>query len=136
MSGSQSANKYTSVLRKSKDNGDPYRTSLKLSRDDDKESFTSHLFIQKPIIHNHEIKLSWQEVCAMFGAANIPAPDYNSNYFETARRLGNFFRFWGRNNLDIGLAFNVYGSPYDPRMQIFFQKKSDLMKWKLAWHGL
>lgn len=53
-----------------------------------------------------------------------------------AHALGKFFKTWSHDNLKGQLDYYVFGPSWNLQLQIWFESKADLIKWKLAWWNL
>jgi hypothetical protein len=109
---------------------------MRASKWGNKETFQSNIIFRKPVIRNHEIQLSWPEAHKLLDAAGIEQPKYLSDYRATVDRLARHLEFWSYGNLVHGLDTNVWGTTLEPKLQIFFQTKADMIKWKLSWWNL
>lgn len=135
-----SSKTYTSTLRKQSSATDPQIPSvgaLRVSKwGKDKPTYESNLVCFRSVVHQYEITLDWPQAYRMLEVAGVPIPSYMGDYRSAVEKLGSRLRFWAHTNLKIGLEFNVFGTHFDPRIQLFFQTKSDMVKWKLAWYNL
>ena len=111
--------------------------SLRILKDNQsKPTYQSNIIVLKPITRNHVMEFSWNELFHMLEPAGIEDPGYLGDYLGAVKKLGYYLKRWGRENLAVGLETHVWGPHLEPNMQVFFQKKSDMIKFKLAWVGL
>lgn len=140
-SGSYSSNIVALPSAVVKARSDPDRavyTPCKLVKPEPKaNTFTPAIrFVPTPT-WRHSTELEWNQIHSLLSFLEIEQ-DVSFGQNDAINKMLIFFRKWQWGNLKGQMdGFIVSGSsPFAPKVIMRFEHKTDLVKWKLSWHGV
>lgn len=101
-----------------------------------KTTFQPSIEVRQKPYWLYSLDLSWNEQLGpMMTAMGMELPNTAAEHDEGAMAVAAELRRWGRNNLKGQIGVDVRPG-FVAELKVYFEKKSDLVKFKLAWWNL